>query len=97
MIRHLVVLRFSEGTTSAQIDAVDAALATLPAQCDTIRVYTHGRDLRLGAGSWDYAVVADFDDAEGWQAYDEHPAHAKVRSEVFAPIVTERAAMRFKL
>ncbi len=63
----------------------------------SIRSYTHGADLGLGSGTWDYAIVADFDDADGWLAYDVHPAHDAVRREIFAPIVAERSAVRIAL
>ncbi len=68
-----------------------------PGQIPAIRAYTFGPDLRLAAGSWDYAIVGDFDDADGWAAYDRHPDHEHFRSEVIGPHVAERCAVRFAL
>lgn len=94
MIRHVALFRWSEGTTSDQVADVHAGLEGLPAAVPSIRAYAHGPDLRLGQGRWDYAVIADFDDAEGYADYDAHPAHAAVRSERIAPLVAERAVVQ---
>ena len=51
----------------------------------------------LGEGQWDYGVVADFDDAAGWHAYDVQPRHNEVRAELIRPFIGERAAVRFEL
>ena len=50
----------------------------------------------LREGNWDYAVVADFDDADGWRAYTAHPAHRQVLVELIEPVVGERAAAQFE-
>jgi hypothetical protein len=97
MMRHIVLLTWVEGTTPEQVKAVSAALDALPGQIDTIRSYTHGPDLGLGEQRYDYAIVADFDDAEGWRTYDEHPVHNQARAEVIVPIIAQRASVQFDL
>jgi Stress responsive A/B Barrel Domain len=97
MLRHVVLFKFTDETTIEQIAAATAGLLALPGQIAEIRNYQLGRDLRLGAGSWDFAVTADFDDAAGFTVYDTHPEHLRVRAECFGPIVAERAAVRFEL
>ncbi len=74
-----------------------AALDALPAQIDTIRSYTHGADLGLAVGRYDYAIVGDFDDVDGWRAYDTHPAHDRARTEVIVPLIAQRASVQFEL
>ena len=91
MIRHVAVFQWVTGTTDEQVAAVTDGLRALPAQIDTIRTYTVGSDLQLGEGRWDFAVVAEFDDAEGYQAYVDHPAHQAVATDLIAPIRAERA------
>jgi hypothetical protein len=97
MIRHVAVFRWVEGTTPEQVAAVVTGLASLPAQVPSIRAYTHGPDLRLGDGRWDYAVVGDFDDGAGYQAYVDHPAHDDVRRELILPLVAERGNVQIEL
>lgn len=97
MIRHVAVFRWVDGTTAAQIDAVRAGLDRMPAEVPSIRSYTHGPDLQLGEGRWDYAVVADFDDPVGYQAYVDHPAHDEVRREHIAPLIADRGHVQLAL
>jgi hypothetical protein len=93
-VRHVVLFRWRPEVTSEDIAAVDAALDALPAQVPTLRGYHHGPDLGLGDGRWDYGIVAECDDVEGWQAYEEHPAHQQVVSQVIRPRVADRAAVQ---
>ena len=97
MLRHVVLLTWLEGTTPEQVAAVTAALDTLPGQIESIKAYAHGPDLRLAEPRCDYAIVGDFDDADGWRTYDEHPAHNKARADVIVPLVAERASVQFEV
>ncbi len=97
MIRHVAVFRWQEGTTPEQVAAVHAGLAALPAQIPSIRAYAHGPDLQLGEGRWDYAVVGDFDDPTGYQAYVDHPAHQAVATDLIVPIRADRAHVQLEL
>ena len=97
MIRRVVLLRWKEGMTAAQVEAVTAGLSTLPGQIPEIRSYTHGPDLGAEAGAFDYGIVADFDDVDGWRVYDTHPVHDKVRADIIRPHIAERATIVFTL
>jgi hypothetical protein len=97
MIRHIAVFRWREGTTPEQVAALHAGLAALPGQVPSIRAYTHGPDLELGEGRWDYALVGDFDDAEGYQAYVDHPAHDDVRRALLSPLLADRGHVQIQL
>jgi hypothetical protein len=96
MIRHIVLFRWTDATTSDDVDRIHAALASLPPVIDTVRAYQHGRDLGVGTGVWDYGISADFDDLDGWHAYDTDPRHLEVRSTMVAHIA-ERAPIRIAL
>ena len=48
----------------------------------------------LGEGRWDYGIVAECDDVDGWRAYEQHPAHQQVVTEVIRPRIAERAAVQ---
>jgi hypothetical protein len=97
MVRHCVLFRFTDATTPADVERIVAEASKLPGAVPSIRAYEFGPDLRLGQGSWDFAIVGDFDDADGWAAYDGHPAHERFRSEVIGPHVADRAAVRFTM
>jgi hypothetical protein len=97
MIRHIVLFRWKDGVTDADIATVRAGLDGLPPAIPVIRTYVHGPDLRIGEGSWDYGIVADFEDADAWEVYDVDAEHARVRADIIRPLVAERAAVRIEL
>lgn len=98
MLRHVAVFRWVEGTTAADVDAFAAALAGLPALIPEIRSYRFGPDAGLGvSANADFAVVADFDDAEAYAAYARHPAHQDVIVRLLRPLMAERMSVQLSL
>jgi hypothetical protein len=97
MIRHIAVFRWKDGVTTDQIAEVGAALDAVAAQIEAARAYTHGPNVQPAPNRWDYGIVADFDDLEGWRSYDEHPDHARVRSEVIGPLTAARTNLQLDL
>ena len=87
MLRHIALFKLKPDVTDAQLDAAVAGLRSLPYQVPSIRGYEVGEDLGLTDVTYDLAVVALFDDEEGYVAYLEHPAHRKVADELIAPEV----------
>ena len=97
MIRHVACLTWKPGVTAAEVEAVRVALVALPGQVPEIRAYTVGSDLTLTDGNADFAIVADFDDADAWRRYQHHPAHRAVLTEQILPILAARAAVQLDL
>jgi len=96
-LRHVALFRWAEGTTTRQQEEVAARLSELPAKIPQIRSYSLGRNAGINPGGYDFAVVADFDDREGYLAYRDHPEHRAVVEEVIAPLVADRAAIQYEL
>jgi hypothetical protein len=97
MFRHVVSFKWRADMPADQVAAITAGLRSLPPEIGAIRSYSCGPDLGLGQGRWDFAVVADFDDADAWRTYDAHPTHERVRSEMILPWVAERATVQFEI
>lgn len=95
-VQHLVVFRWKDDTTAADVAAIEVELDGLPAKVPSLVDYRHGPDLALGDGRWDFGIVATFTDVDGWQAYDDHPDHHHVRTNVLGPHVAERAAVQIR-
>jgi hypothetical protein len=96
VIRHVAVFRWNPEAPPASVEAFASALGGLPALIPEIRSYRFGPDARLGlSANADFAVVADFDDAEGLAAYAHHPAHQDVIGRLLRPIVADRLAVQF--
>lgn len=95
MLRHVALFRWREGTTDEQERDLMEALSRLPAAIPELRAYRFGADAGLVQGNWDFAVVADFDDAAGWRAYRQHSDHQRVIAEHIRPMAAERASLQY--
>ena len=97
MLRHIVLFRWNDEATEERRQAVRAGLAALPTQVPEIRAFRFGEDARLADGNFDLAVVADFDDADGYRAYATAPAHTDLVASVIKPVISARAAIQHEL
>ncbi|HEU0204100.1 MAG TPA: Dabb family protein [Burkholderiaceae bacterium] len=76
-IRHLVLLRFVDGTSAAERSRIEQAFAALPAQIGGISAFEWGTDVSpegLSKG-FTHAFVVTFVDTAARDAYLPHPAH----------------------
>jgi hypothetical protein len=62
-----------------------------------LRSYSFGPDVGVTPGTASFAIVADFDDADAYVAYRDHPAHVDVVRRLIAPISEQRRAVQFEL
>jgi hypothetical protein len=87
------------GVADAEIDGLVAAWNALPAKVETLRAMTAGRNACATDQRYTVALVADFDDWDGWRAYADHPEHDKIRREISAKIIDpdERATIQLEL
>ena len=97
MIRHVVLITFTGEATQQQRQQVKTELEALPAAIPELRAYTYGADAGIVTGNADFAIVADFDDAAGYLAYRDHPAHRAVIDQVLNPIARQRVAVQFEI
>ncbi len=97
MLRHVALFSWKPGAPKAQIAAFAEGLAALPAAIPEIRTFRFGPDARLGGGNEDFAIVADFDDAEAFRRYVEHPAHRHLIATLLVPLLGTRYAVQFTI
>ena len=96
MIRHVAVFRFVPEFTVEQREHWMSLLRALPEQIPELRSLTVGRDVLGGPASHELAIVADFDDLDGLDAYTRHPAHAEVLR-ISAPVKASLATVDFEI
>lgn len=96
MIRHVAVFRFLPSFTAAEREHWMTLLRALPAQIPELRSMSVGTDVVHGDASHELAIVADFDDLEGLEAYGRHPAHAEVLR-ISAPVKLSLATVDFEI
>jgi len=77
MLRHIVLYKFKEGISPAQVQEVIDAFAALPKRIDTVAGFEHGANVSPEGKSegLTHAFVVSFRDEKGRDAYLAHPAH----------------------
>ncbi len=94
-MRHVVMFRFEDHVGDDDVVEMAAALDRLPGAIDSIVDYRHGRDLGLGPATFDYAIVAQFADVDGFTTYRDHPEHQRFIADHITGKVAERASVQF--
>lgn len=97
MIRHVVLIAWADDATDEQKKRVAAELGTLPPRLAGLRRYEFGPNAQIVDGGYDFAVVADFDDAQSYLAYRDHPAHRAIIEQAINPIACHRAAIQYRI
>lgn len=77
MLRHVVIFKFKDTSTSQQIKAVEEAFSALPGKINTIIGYEWGTNMspeNLAQG-FTHCFLVSFKDTAGRDFYLPHPAH----------------------
>jgi Stress responsive A/B Barrel Domain len=90
------MFRWAPEATEEQKQQVAAGLRRLPALLPVLRAYHVGPDLGLAGGNFEFAVVADFDDLEGYRVYRDNPEHREIIGKFIQPIAAQRAAVQYE-
>jgi hypothetical protein len=96
MITHCVLFSWKPEIPDGQLDTIIAGLSQMPERVPSIRDYRFGANLGVSPGSSDFAVVATFDDVDGWRAYDQDEFHDSVRKNDIVPWVASRTVIQFE-
>lgn len=77
MIKHIVCHKLSD---KSKTDEIVSMLKALMGKVPSLRQMEAGADVMGKQRSYDFALIAVFDDLEGLAAYDVHPEHERVRA-----------------
>ena len=77
MLTHVIIIKLKEEASDQAIDLRDSLLA-LQGQVPSLRQIEAGVDVLGQARSYDVVLIARFDDLDGLEAYQVHPAHQVV-------------------
>jgi hypothetical protein len=97
MIRHVVLFAWIPDATDRQKHQVAEELRALPPLMTGLRSFHVGPDAGIIEGNFDFALVADFEDADSYLAYRNHPAHRAVVEQVINPVAKERVAVQYEV
>lgn len=92
---HTVLFKWADDVDAAYIDKVTAALNELPGKIPEIKRYSVGPNAGVG-GNFDYGVIGEFDDVDGFIVYRDHPAHQELIQSVLLGKMVDRAAVQFE-
>ena len=98
--QHIVLLKFTEGTSEEQKCNVKTQLQTLPSAIPQIIDYQCDLDLGLDPSrNHDLAITADFACSADYDTYAKHEAHVAVITKHIKPILAPggRAASQFSI
>lgn len=84
MIRHQVLITLDDDAKDVA-DQIVAELAAYAPTCATVRAYQVGRDIGLADNTADVAVVAEFDDVDGYQFYATDEGHVDIIQRLILP------------
>jgi len=94
MLRHIVMFNWKPEVTEEQINAVAKGFAHLAEVIDVVLEMKFGKNLAIMDGCFDYAMSADFESADDWMTYRNHPEHIKFATN-FASLASETARIQF--
>jgi hypothetical protein len=94
--RHVAMFKWADHVTPDVVEQIRTGFDELATLIPEIRSYTHGADVGVAEGNFDYVVVADFDNVAGWRTYREHPTHLVLIEEQLKPNWKERAAIQYQ-
>ena len=97
MIRHIAMFTLKDDAPEGSIASLEEGLFLIAQTIDEIAAYTYGPDLGLRDGTWDFAVVADFESEQDFRTYVDHPDHQAFIQQRLTPVLKDRASLQFEL
>jgi hypothetical protein len=97
MIRHVALFTWDDEMTDEMEQQFAAELTALAPKLAGLRSYHAGPDAGLAEGNFDFAVVADFEDAESYRGYRDHPGHQDIIGRFSRRHATARAAVQYEV
>ncbi|MBB83698.1 MAG: stress protein [Deltaproteobacteria bacterium] len=97
MIRHIAMFTLKDDAPQGTVEHLEEGLFLLAQTIEEISAYTYGADLGLRDGTWDFAVVADFETPDDFRAYADHPDHVAFIQERLTPVLAQRASLQFEI
>ena len=97
MIRHIVLQRWMPEVGDAEQIAIVRALRECVAGMPGIIDLIVERSLALGGGTFDAALVVDFEDEQAFRGYQASDAHRDFLANVLGPKLADRASIQLEL
>jgi len=97
MIRHVVLFSWDDAMTEEMEKQFGEELTALARTLPGLLAYHAGPDAGLVEGNFDFAVVADFEDADTYLAYRSNAEHQDIIRRLSAPRAKSRASVQYEI
>ena len=99
MIRHIVLfaLKGDDAERAAAAEQLRAALEPLVGTVPGLRSLRVDADGSGISGHWDAALVSEHESWDALSAYQSHPDHQRVVTQIVPVVVADRAAVDYEL
>jgi hypothetical protein len=94
--RHVVMFKWVDDIDPDHVAKVRDRFDSMPVLIEEIGAYSHGSDVGVTEGNFDYVVVADFANVADFRAYRSHPDHVLLVEELITGHIAERAAVQYQ-
>jgi hypothetical protein len=95
MLHHVVTFHLKPDAPADQVERISEAVHALGATLPEVRSVAVGSDLALREGNASFAIVAEFDDVDGFKVYADHPEHIRIIKELIGPHIESRHPVQF--
>jgi heme-degrading monooxygenase HmoA len=82
----VVLFQFQPGTTDTQIDDYERDLIGYVAGLDAVTAYRVGRDAGINPDTYDFSIVAEFEDESAFRRYFDGDRHREIQRNTAAMI-----------
>jgi hypothetical protein len=97
MIRHCVLFRWLPDTTDEQVDEIATLLLDYVGTLEGVASYRLGRDIGVTDGTFDFAIVGDFESRDAYVTYRDSPRHIEISKGIVTPLLADRASVQFEI
>jgi hypothetical protein len=96
MLRHVVLINWTPEATDEQKERLVAELRKLPGLIPSIRALECGPSAGIHPAAFDFGLVADFDDADGYRTYRDNAEHRAIVDQLINPIAAQRTFTQYE-
>lgn len=94
MLRHVVMFQWREHARREDVEQFLSGLHLLLSRDEEVRGYRFGTDIGADNSNFDFVLVADFDDLDGYLRYENTPRHDEFVARQVKFVVANRTAVQ---
>ncbi len=97
MIKHIVLLKWKDGTDAEAVSAISHGFAQLAQSVNEISSYHFGTDAGIYPNEYDYGLVAEFATEADFKRYAANADHQQLMKDLISPVMESYTALQFHI